>query len=82
VVTFSDPDYERASRDTVYYVRAIEMPTPGINAGGVRCRYDDAGRCVDVDLCQADDDECLAPYEPKAWSSPIFVDRPAWRRRS
>jgi hypothetical protein len=78
VVTFTDPEYERAGRDTLYYVRAVETPKPGINAGGVRCRTDDAGRCVEVALCEDDDDECLAPHEPRAWSSPIFVDRPAW----
>jgi len=81
VVTFTDPDYERGGRDTLYYVRAIEAPAPAINAAGVRCRYDESGRCVEADPCNDDDDECLAPHEPKAWSSPIFVDRPAWATR-
>ena len=75
-VTFSDPDYERAARPTVYYVRAIEEPAPAINAGGVRCRRDAAGACAEVDLCDDPADECLSPHEPRAWSSPIFVDPP------
>ena len=77
-VTFTDPEYETDGRNTVYYVRAIETPAPGINAGGVRCENDAAGDCVAVDLCSGGvEDECLAPQEPKAWSSPIYVDRPA-----
>lgn len=75
-ITFTDPDYERDGRASVYYVRAIETPTPAINAGGVNCELDADGRCVDVDLCTDDDGDCLASYEPKAWSSPIYVDPP------
>jgi hypothetical protein len=82
-ISFSDPEYETDGRNTVYYVRAIETPAPGINAGGVRCEYDDSGKCVDVDLCSGGiEDECLAPQEPKAWSSPIYVDRPSGTKSS
>ncbi|MEZ4216501.1 MAG: DUF3604 domain-containing protein [Myxococcota bacterium] len=78
-VVFTDPDYVRGRRDAVYYVRAIEEPTPTINAGGVRCARDAEGACTGVDLCGLDgnaSDDCLAPAEPKAWSSPIYVDWP------
>jgi hypothetical protein len=76
-VTFEDPEFPTDGRDTLYYVRAIEAPAPGINAANLRCDYDEEGRCVKVDLCNdADgvDNDCLAEHEPRAWSSPIFVD--------
>jgi len=74
---FSDPDFERDGRDTLYYARAVEAPVPTINAGGLRCREGAVGECVEVDVCGLDgdtSDECLTPAEPRAWSSPIFVD--------
>jgi hypothetical protein len=78
-VAFEDPDFAAGRRDVVYYVRAHEPPLPGVNAGGIRCESrDEEGRCVGPILCgqgQATDD-CLAPHEPRAWSSPIFVDAP------
>ena len=66
-VEFEDPDFAADRRDSVYYVRAIEAPIATINAGGLACTpIDDA-------------DECLADAEPRAWSSPIFVDHVASR---
>ena len=76
-VTFEDPEFATDGRDTLYYVRAIEAPAPGINAANLRCEYDEEGSCTKVDLCNdADglDGDCLAEHEPRAWSSPIFVD--------
>jgi hypothetical protein len=75
-ITFDDPQYASVGRDTVYYVRAIEAPAPGVNAGGIRCERDDMGSCIgEVTLCGADpDDDCLAEHEPRAWSSPIYLD--------
>jgi hypothetical protein len=73
-ITFSDPDYAGAARDALYYVRAFEATAPAINAGGVRCSDDASGACESVDLCSQPGDDCLAPHEPRAWSSPIFVD--------
>jgi hypothetical protein len=76
-VTFSDPDFAGAARDAVYYVRAIEEPAPKINADQLRCERDAQGACAKVDLCGApgeEQDDCLAGYEPRAWSSPIYVD--------
>ena len=75
--TFADPDFAAGGRDAVYYARAYEVPIPGINAGGVNCERDAEGDCLSVRLCPGPDgiaDECLAEYEPRAWSSPIFVD--------
>ena len=71
------PEFRKDGRDTLYYARVYEVPKPGINANNLRCRYDADGRCVEVDLCpdaDGSDPECLAPHEPRAWSSPIYVD--------
>jgi hypothetical protein len=77
-VAFEDPEYPALGGEVAYYVRAIQEPTPAVNAGGLRCTRDAAGRCIDVDPCYGDertaaDDDCLSPNEERAWSSPIFV---------
>ncbi len=79
VVTFEDPEFMSAGRDTVYYVRAIQQESPAVNAANLRCSYDEKGECVKVDPCWGDyrmdpADDCLAPNEERAWSSPIYVD--------
>ena len=51
VVQFDDPDFVASGRAAVYYVRAIEEPSPAVNAGNLRCKYDEAGRCLEVHLC-------------------------------
>ena len=76
-VTFSDPDFSESGRDAIYYVRAIETPSMAINADGLRCAVDDAGRCLEVDACTGDtpaSDDCLAQTEQRAWSSPISLE--------
>jgi Protein of unknown function (DUF3604) len=75
-VTFDDPEYVANARDTVYYVRAIETSIPGVNAGGIQCERDATGNCSgEARLCRGDaSDDCLAEHEPRAWSSPIFLD--------
>jgi hypothetical protein len=78
-VEFEDEDFARLRRDSVYYARAIQEPTPAVNAGGVRCEYDERGVCVAVNPCYGDfrtdrSDDCLSPNEERAWSSPIYVD--------
>jgi hypothetical protein len=77
---FEDPDHASDARDALYYVRAIEEPSKAVNAGNLRCSYDDDGNCVEVAPCYGDfrtdeDDDCLAETEERAWSSPIYVDR-------
>jgi len=79
VVQFEDPDFAAAGRDTVYYVRAIEEPSPAVNADSLRCKRDESGQCLEVNPCWGDyrtpdSDDCLATIEERAWSSPIFVD--------
>jgi hypothetical protein len=78
-VRFSDPEFALQGRDTVYYVRAIQEPSPTLNGGGLRCTRDESGRCIEVDPCRADEptayeDDCLESVAERAWSSPIFVD--------
>jgi hypothetical protein len=77
-VEFSDPGMTAERREFIYYVRAIQEPTPAVNAGGLRCEYDAAGNCISVSPCYGDyrsdrDDDCLSINEERAWSSPIFV---------
>ena len=75
---FSDPDYGKAKRDSIYYVRAIQEPEPMINAKPIEClERDAAGRCQKVKpLCVGDwrsgDSDCTAAAEHRAWSSPIY----------
>lgn len=77
-VELEDPDFEREQRDVLYYVRAIQAPTPAVNADPLRCERDARGNCVEARPCYGDyrtprSDDCLAPAEERAWSSPIFV---------
>jgi hypothetical protein len=77
-VEFSDPDPARAQREAIYYVRAVAKAQPTINAGGLRCEYNERGECVKVKPCHGDlrtplEDDCKASAEPRAWSSPIYV---------
>jgi hypothetical protein len=80
VVEFDDPDFTVNRRDVAYYVRAIQEPSPAVNAGGLRCERDETGACVQVHPCYGDyrtpfDDDCLSENEERAWSSPIYVNQ-------
>ena len=78
VIEFADTDFEAAGRDTVYYVRAIEASAPLIHGDNpLGCRSDESGRCVAIEPCGGntpEDDDCLSEAEPRAWSSPIYID--------
>ena len=75
------PSYAAGGRDAIYYVRAIEEPSPTINGDPMHCERDAAGKCVKVKLCYGDyrsgPGERLAPAEQRAWSSPIYLYHPA-----
>jgi hypothetical protein len=77
-VTFTDPEFATGKRDALYYVKAIQEAEPTINADPLKCERDASGKCVKVNLCYGDyrsgASECTAPAEPRAWSSPIYVD--------
>ncbi len=80
-VEFEDAEYPAAGRDTVYYARALETPAPAVNGANLRTEFDAQGNALRTRPCYADwrtpaDDECLAPVQERAWSSPIFVDPP------
>lgn len=77
-IEFSDSTGDADGRDAVYYVRAIEEPSPTINGNNLRAVRDDAGNVMSVDPCWGDfrigrDDDCHALKGQRAWSSPIFV---------
>ena len=79
-VKFDDPEFINLNRTVVYYVRAIQEPSLAINAGNLRCELNEKGECIKVNPCYGDyrtslNDECLAPNEERAWSSPIFVHK-------
>ena len=78
-VRFSDEDYSSDKRDSVYYVRAIEEPSLRINAGNLRCDFDEQGNCKKVNICYGNyktsrDDNCTMMSEERAWSSPIYIN--------
>ena len=78
-VRFSDEDYSSDKRDSVYYVRAIEEPSLRINAGNLRCDFDELGNCKKVNICYGSyktsrEDNCTMMSEERAWSSPIYVN--------
>ena len=72
-VLFTDEEY---SRDSLYYVRAIQEETLSIN--GRQIHLDDYGN---VKICKGSyntetKDDCLFPTSERAWSSPIFINKP------
>ncbi len=74
-VEFADDEFAVRARDAVYYVRAIEEPTPAVNGKGLACKRNAEGACIGIDAApRGPDDDRLGDVEERAWSSPIFVD--------
>jgi len=78
VVRFEDPDFSASGRDALYYARALQEPTPAINGDPLAPERDANGRTRSTQPClgPGTEDGCPAPVQERAWSSPIFVDRP------
>lgn len=80
VFEFEDKDFSSTSRETVYYVRAIQEESDMINKNPLNTQFDENGMAVSVSPCYGDsyktpyDDDCTAKAEERAWSSPIFID--------
>ncbi len=77
-VEFSDDDFVTTGRETVYYVRAIQEPTPAVNGDHLRCKRNEKGECIETKPCYGDyrtpfGDDCLGNHEERAWSSPIYL---------
>ncbi len=77
-VEFEDPDYVSTDRSTLYYARVIQQAELLIGGDPFGCEYDAEGQCVKVNYCLGEnampDKNCLASAEPRAWSSPIFLE--------
>jgi hypothetical protein len=71
-VEFEDPDFGAAKRQILYYVRAIQEPTPAVNAGNLRCKDGKCDPCFGGYQTEWEDD-CLTMNEERAWSSPIYL---------
>ncbi|MEM9013710.1 MAG: DUF3604 domain-containing protein [Pseudomonadota bacterium] len=74
---FTDPDFTVGARDALYYARAIQEPSPTINAEPIKCERDETGACIKATICYGDwrtgDDECTDMKDVRAWSSPIYL---------
>ena len=71
-VEFRDPAFLAGGRDVAYYVRAVQEATSAVNGANERCEGADCRPCYGDWRTDARDD-CLAPNEERAWSSPIYL---------
>ncbi len=85
-IEFEDPDY-RGDEEVLYYVRALQEPSPAVNGDPMGCTRDAGGLCVEARSCPASgpgfdpEDDCLAPVQERAWSSPIWLRAEARARK-
>ena len=80
IFEFDDSEYVEGARATLYYARVIQEAEPLIVGDPFGCEFDSEGNCVKRNYCIGEnatrDKNCLAEAEPRAWSSPIFLERP------
>jgi hypothetical protein len=80
-VEFDDPDYAGSGRPALYYARVIQEPESLISGDPFGCEYDGEGNCTRRNYCIDEnaprEENCRARAEPRAWTSPIFLERPA-----
>ena len=72
IIEFEDEDY---SRDSVYYVRAIQEATPAINGSNTSQENKSFLLCKGSFRTSLSDD-CLGNSSERAWSSPIYLNKP------
>jgi hypothetical protein len=75
-ITFSDNEF---TRDSVYYVRAIQEGIEAIN--GQQIESINSIENAEIKICKGSyktdlKDQCLFNSEERAWSSPIFINKP------
>jgi hypothetical protein len=79
-VEFDDPDYRTGGRSSLYYARVIQEAEPLLVGDPFGCEYDAEGVCVRRTYCIGKNAKrnmnCVSEAEPRAWSSPIFVEYP------
>ena len=73
--TFTDNNY---IRDSIYYVRAIQEGIQAINGKQI---VNNNGDMTKIKICKGGyqtnlQDDCLYSSEERAWSSPIFINKP------
>ena len=72
LIEFEDSNY---SRDSVYYARAIQEPTLAINGRQFTAGDEDFRLCKGSFRTELSDD-CLGLAGERAWSSPIYLNKP------
>jgi hypothetical protein len=72
IVKFEDQGY---TRDSVYYVRAIQESTPAINGKNFLAEGNEFKLCKGSFRTSLTDD-CLSDSNERAWSSPIYLNKP------
>lgn len=77
-VEFEDPDFATAKRPALYYARVIQAAELLTGGDPFGCEYDGEGNCIKRNYCiganARPENNCLAEAEPRAWTSPVFVE--------
>lgn len=78
VVEFEDPQYDQQRRPALYYARIIQEKEALIAGDPFGCERDEDGQCISYSYCVGSsatpDNNCKGEAEPRAWTSPIFLE--------